>query len=296
MSIVNMKQLLEAGVHFGHPTKRWDPKMKPFIFGKRNGIYIINLQETNNKLKEAYGFIRDKVTEGVMVLFVGTKKQAQEIIKEEAISCGMPFVTRRWIGGTLTNFDKIRSRVNRLKELEELITSGAIHKYPSKEQRLLVKEKDRLEILVGGLKEMKSLPKILFIVDLRKEHNAIKEAVKLNIPIVAVVDTNCNPEQVDYPIPGNDDAIRAIKLFTQVISSAVKAAKEGKEELPIVDESTSEITEQDKELLSQMVTQSGVPSGVPSEDKEEDHIEELARTYEEKFGSDDDFEDFKKPI
>jgi len=289
-----MKQLLEAGVHFGHPTKRWDPKMKPFIFGKRNGIYIINLQETNHKLKAAYSFIRNKVSEevGAMVLFVGTKKQAQEIIKEEAISCGMPFVTRRWIGGTLTNFDKIRSRVNRLKELEELIATDAIHKYPSKEQRLLVKEKVRLEILVGGLKEMKSLPKILFIVDLRKEHNAIKEAVKLNIPIVAVVDTNCNPEQVDYPIPGNDDAIRAIKLFTQVISSAVKAAKEGKEELPIVDESTAEITEQDKELLSQMATK----SGVPVEDKEEDHLEELAQTYKERFGANDDEEDFKKPI
>lgn len=227
MSVVSMKQLLEAGVHFGHQTRRWNPKMAEYIFTERNGIYIIDLQKTVKKLEEAYNFIRDLTEQGKSVLFVGTKKQAQESVKEEAIRCGAYYVNARWLGGMLTNFTTIRRRVNRLKQLREMQENGTFDLLPKKEVIKLNLEIEKLEKFLGGIKDMKDLPGALFIVDPRKEKIAVAEAKKLGIPIIAIVDTNCDPDEVDYVIPGNDDAIRAVKLLAGVMANGVIEGKEG---------------------------------------------------------------------
>jgi len=229
MSIVSMKQLLEAGVHFGHQTRRWNPKMKEYIFTERNGIYIIDLQKTVKKIEEAYEFVKNVASEGGYMLFVGTKKQAQESIQEEALRCGMFYVNQRWLGGMLTNFKTIRKRIDRLHELEKMEEEGLFEVLPKKEVLNLRHEKERLEKYLGGIKNMTELPNALFIVDPRKEKNAILEARKLQIPIVAIVDTNCDPDEVDYVIPGNDDAIRAVKLLTEKMADAVLEGKQGEQ-------------------------------------------------------------------
>ena len=227
MAVVAMKQLLEAGVHFGHQTRRWDPKMAEYIFQARNGIHIIDLQKTSKKIDEAYAFLKEQAEEGKTVLFVGTKKQAQECVKEAAEKSGMYYVDQRWLGGMLTNFDTIRTRVQRLKDLEKMQEDGTFEVLPKKEVILLKKEMEKLERNLGGIKEMDKLPGVIFLVDPKKEYNAIKEAKKLNIPVVGIVDTNCNPEEVDYAIPGNDDAIRAVKLITDVMANAIIEGRQG---------------------------------------------------------------------
>ncbi|MFB1049545.1 30S ribosomal protein S2 [Paraliobacillus sp. JSM ZJ581] len=227
MAVISMKQLLEAGVHFGHQTRRWNPKMKKYIFTERNGIYIIDLQKTVKKVDEAYNFIKQIAEEGGNVLFVGTKKQAQESVKEEAIRSGMYYINQRWLGGTLTNFDTIRKRINRLKDIERMAEDGTFDVLPKKEVVGLLKEKDRLVKFLGGIKEMKQIPDALFIIDPRKERIAVAEAHKLNIPIVGIVDTNCDPDEIDYVIPANDDAIRAVKLLTGKMADAILEAKQG---------------------------------------------------------------------
>ena len=227
MSVVAMKQLLEAGVHFGHQTRRWDPRMAPYIFTARNGIYIIDLQKTAKKIDEAYAVLKNIVDEGKTVIFVGTKKQAQECVKEEAERCGMYYVNQRWLGGMLTNFKTIRNRVNRLKELETMSTDGTFDVLPKKEVIGLKKEMEKLEANLGGIKDMTEIPGAMFVVDPKKERIAILEARKLGIPVIGLVDTNCNPEDVDYVIPGNDDAIRAIKLIVEAMANAVIESKQG---------------------------------------------------------------------
>lgn len=229
MSIISMKQLLEAGVHFGHQTRRWNPKMAKYIFAERNGIYIIDLQKTVKMLEEAYQFVRNLVADGGKILFVGTKKQAQDSIRDEAERCGMYYINHRWLGGTLTNFATIKKRMERLHQLEEMETDGTFDVLPKKEVILLRKEKERLTKFLGGIKEMKQLPDAVYIVDPRKERIAIAEARKLEIPIIAIVDTNCDPDEVDYVIPGNDDAIRAVKLITSKMADAVLEGKHGEE-------------------------------------------------------------------
>ena len=227
MAVVAMKQLLEAGVHFGHQTRRWDPKMAEYIFQARNGIHIIDLQKTSKKLDEAYAFLKEQAEEGKTVLFVGTKKQAQECVKEAAEKCGMYYVDQRWLGGMLTNFDTIRARVQRLKDLEAMQEDGTFDVLPKKEVILLKKEMEKLERNLGGIKEMDKIPEVIFLVDPKKERIAVLEAKKLNIPVIGLVDTNCNPEEVDYPIPGNDDAIRAVKLIADVMANAVIEGRQG---------------------------------------------------------------------
>ena len=227
MAVVAMKQLLEAGVHFGHQTRRWDPKMAEYIFQARNGIHIIDLQKTSKKIDEAYAFVKEQVEEGKTVLFVGTKKQAQECMKEAALSCGMFYIDQRWLGGMLTNFKTIRTRVERLKKLEAMEQDGTFEVLPKKEVIVLKKEMAKLETNLGGIKDMEELPGVIFIIDSKKEAIAIQEAKKLNIPVVGLVDTNCSPEDIDYIIPGNDDAIRSVKLIAQVIANAVIEGKQG---------------------------------------------------------------------
>ena len=227
MSVISMKQLLEAGVHFGHQTRRWNPKMAEYIFTARNGIYIIDLQKTSKKVDEAHAFIKSIAEEGKTVLFVGTKKQAQDAIREEAERCGMYFVNQRWLGGMLTNFKTIRKRIERLKELERMSTDGTFEALPKKEVSQLKKEMEILERNLGGIKEMKKLPGALFIVDPKKEHNAVLEARKLNIPIVGIVDTNCDPDDTDYVIPANDDAIRAVKLIAGAMADGIIEVNQG---------------------------------------------------------------------
>ena len=227
MAVVAMKQLLEAGVHFGHQTRRWDPRMAEYIFQARNGIHIIDLQKTSKKLDEAYAFIKEQAEEGKTILFVGTKKQAQECVKEAAEKSGMFYVNERWLGGTLTNFKTIRKRIERLAELEKMQEDGTFDVLPKKEVILLKKEMDKLEKNLGGIKEMTQIPDVIFVVDPKKEHIAVQEARKLNIPLVGLVDTNCDPNDVDYVIPGNDDAIRAVKLVTDVLANAVIEGKQG---------------------------------------------------------------------
>lgn len=236
MAVISMKQLLEAGVHFGHQTRRWNPKMAPYIFTERNGIYIIDLQRTVKKIEEAYNFVRDLAREGGKILFVGTKKQAQESVKEEAERCGMYYVNVRWLGGTLTNFPTIRRRIDRLKELERMEEEGTMELLPKKEAMRLRKEKEKLERFLGGIKNMRQLPDALFVVDPRKERIAVAEARRLGIPIVAIVDTNCNPDEIDYVIPGNDDAIRAVKLLTSKIADAVLEGLQGQDQPEAVGE------------------------------------------------------------
>ncbi|WXJ94684.1 30S ribosomal protein S2 [Neomoorella carbonis] len=228
--IISMKQLLEAGVHFGHQTRRWNPKMAPYIFTERNGIYIIDLQRTVKKIEEAYNFVRDLARDGGKILFVGTKKQAQEAVKEEAERCGMFYVNVRWLGGTLTNFQTIRRRIERLKELERMEEEGTFEVLPKKEVARLRGEKEKLERYLGGIKEMKNLPDALFIIDPRKERIAVAEGRRLGIPIVAIVDTNCDPDEIDYVIPGNDDAIRAVRLLTSKMADAVLEGLQGQDQ------------------------------------------------------------------
>ena len=230
MAVVAMKQLLEAGVLFGHQTRRWDPKMAEYIFQARNGIHIIDLQKTSKKIDEAYDFMRSQAEEGKKVLFVGTKKQAQECMKEAAEKSGMYYVNQRWLGGMLTNFGTIRKRVERLNELETMQEDGTFDVLPKKEVILLKKEMDKLQKNLGGIKDMTEIPGVLFVVDPKKERIAILEARKLNIPVVGLVDTNCNPEDVDYAIPGNDDAIRAVKLIADVMANAIIEGHQGESE------------------------------------------------------------------
>lgn len=235
MAVISMKQLLEAGVHFGHQTRRWNPKMKKYIYGERNGIHIINLEQTVELIeKDAYPFVVETVKAGKSILFVGTKKQAQEAIKSEAERCGMFYINSRWLGGTLTNYKTIKSRIERLNKLNAMEKSGEFDLLPKKEVALLKGERDKLELNLGGIREMRNLPGAMFIVDPSSEDIAVKEARKLNIPIVAITDTNCDPDEIDHVIPGNDDAIRAVKLIASVIADAVIEAKGGvqMEEVP----------------------------------------------------------------
>ena len=256
MAVVAMKQLLEAGVHFGHQTRRWDPKMAEYIFQARNGIHIIDLSKTSKKLDEAYNFVKEQVEEGKTVLFVGTKKQAQECIKEAAQKCNMFYVDQRWLGGMLTNFDTIQSRVKRLEDLNQMEEDGTFDVLPKKEVILLKKEMDKLERNLGGIKDMKELPGVVFVVDPKKERIAVLEAKKLGIPVVGLVDTNCNPEDVDYAIPGNDDAIRAVKLIADVIANAVIEGKQGvdgkvtTEEMPASEETAEEDAKSMEEVVA----------------------------------------------
>ena len=229
MAVVSMKQLLEAGVHFGHQTRRWNPKMAEYIYMERNGIYIIDLQKTVKKLEEAYDFVRTLAENGQSILFVGTKKQAQEAVKEEAERVGMYYVNARWLGGMLTNFKTMRTRIDRLQQLRKMQEDGTFDMLPKKEVIKLTGEIAKLEKYLGGVKEMRRLPSALFVIDPRKERNAIAEARKLRIPIVAIVDTNCDPDEVDYPIPGNDDAIRAIRLISATMANAVQEGRQGED-------------------------------------------------------------------
>jgi small subunit ribosomal protein S2 len=220
MSVISMKQLLEAGVHFGHQTRRWNPKMKPFIFGARNGIYIIDLQRTVKLFRQAYQFAVNSAAAGETVLFVGTKRQAQDAIREEAQRCGMYYINHRWLGGMLTNFKTIKKGIDRLKELDAMVADGSINRFHKKEILVLQREREKLELNLGGIKEMSRVPAVVYIVDPHKEKIAVSEANRLGIPVVAIVDTNCDPDVIDYPIPGNDDAIRAIRLVTAKMADA----------------------------------------------------------------------------
>ena len=239
MAVISMKQLLEAGVHFGHQTRRWNPKMATYIFTERNGIYIIDLQKTVKKLEEAYFFVRDIAAAGDSILFVGTKKQAQDAIKEEAERCGMYFVNARWLGGMLTNFKTMRTRIARLNQLQKMQQDGTFDLLPKKEVIKLQLEIAKLEKYLGGVENMKSLPGALFIVDTRKERNAIAEAHKLGIPVVAIADTNCDPDEIDYVIPGNDDAIRAVRLISSAMADAVLESRQGEQ----MEEASAEVEE-----------------------------------------------------
>ena len=236
MSVVAMKQLLEAGVHFGHQTRRWDPRMAPYIFTERNGIYIIDLQKTAKKIDEAYAVLKGIIDEGKTVIFVGTKKQAQECVKEEAERCGMYYVNQRWLGGMLTNFGTIKNRVEKMKKIEAMEQDGTFDLLPKKEVIGLKKELEKLQKNLGGIREMNEVPGAMFVVDPKKERIAILEARKLGIPVIGLVDTNCNPEDVDYVIPGNDDAIRAIKLIVEAMANAVIESKQGESMVKEVEE------------------------------------------------------------
>ena len=260
MAVVAMKQLLEAGVHFGHQTRRWNPKMAEYIFQARNGIHIIDLQKTSKKIDEAYEFLRSQSEEGKTVLFVGTKKQAQECIKEAAEKCGMYYVDQRWLGGMLTNFSTIKNRIQRLKDIEKMQEDGTFDVLPKKEVINLKKEMEKLQANLGGIKDMEELPGVLYIVDPKKEYNAINEAKRLNIPVVGIVDTNCNPEVLDYPIPGNDDAIRSVKLITDAMANAIIEGKQGEsfelEEEENQEESVEESSEKTPETMEEVVANS----------------------------------------
>lgn len=259
MSVVSIKQLLECGVHFGHQTRRWNPKMKPYIFTERNGVYIIDLQKTVKGLEKAYDFIREVSKSGGSVLFVGTKRQAQEIVREEALRCGQFYINQRWLGGLLTNFPTIRKRVNRMVELQKMEEDGTFEKMPKKEVNVLRKQKEKLEKYLIGIRDMKDLPDALFIIDPRRETIAVQEARKLGIPVASIVDTNCDPEVIDYPIPGNDDAIRAIKLMFSLMANAVIEGRQGvdgsllpQEEESIESEETIEVREKLHEAYAEV--------------------------------------------
>ena len=275
MAVVAMKQLLEAGVHFGHQTRRWDPKMAEYIFQARNGIHIIDLQKTSKKIDEAYEFLKEQVEEGKTVLFVGTKKQAQECMKEAAIKSGMYYVDQRWLGGMLTNFDTIRARVQRLKDLETMQEDGTFDVLPKKEVILLKKEMEKLERNLGGIKEMEKIPGVIFLVDPKKERIAVLEAKKLNIPIIGLVDTNCNPEEVDYPIPGNDDAIRAVKLIADVMANAVIEGKQGESfDVEQASEENQEVEETEPTSMEEVVEKIEEEEKEDIEDKEDNENNE----------------------
>lgn len=228
MAIVTMKELLEVGAHFGHQTRRWDPRMKDYIYAERNGIHIFDLRITVKKIEEAYAFVSNLAKEGKTIIFVGTKKAAQDIVKEEAKRCGMMYVNQRWVGGLLTNFSTVRARINRLKELEKLVEEGYLETITIKEKVKVERELAKLQKLFEGVKDMNALPGAVFITDTHKERSAILEARRLHIPVIAIVDSNSNPEEIDYPLPGNDDAIRSLRLFTSIIANAVIEGKEGK--------------------------------------------------------------------
>ncbi len=281
MAVVTMKSLLESGVHFGHQVKRWDPRMKKYIFAERNGIHIIDLQKTIAAIKDSYEAVRKIVASGKSVLFVGTKKQAQQAIQKEAERCGMFYVNNRWLGGMLTNFSTIKKSLQRLKKIEKMEVDGTFNNLTKKEVANLLKEKSKLEKNLGGIKEMKDLPGVLFIIDTHKEQIAVAEARRMGIPVVAVVDTNCNPEGITYPIPGNDDAIRAISLFTSIIANAVVEAN-NEEGLKIIetlgDEEEVQTDASTKKDDEEIVDYSNY---TPSEPKEEDVAEE--EDLEEKF-------------
>ena len=252
MSVVSMKSLLEAGVHFGHQTRRWNPKMSKFIFTERNGIYIIDLQKTVKQIDDAYNYVRDIVADGGEVLFVGTKKQAQEAIETEAKRCGQHFVSQRWLGGMLTNFKTIKTRINRLHKLYEMEEDGTFDLLPKKEVSQLEREREKLEKNLGGIRKMNKMPSVLFVVDPKKEYIAVHEAKILGIPVVGIVDTNCDPDELDIAIPGNDDAIRAVKLLTSTIADAVIEANQGREDSEDVYSETENDTEEtDEELVSE---------------------------------------------
>ena len=249
-NVVSMKALLEAGVHFGHQTRRWNPKMAPYIYTERNGIYIIDLQKTVKGLEKAYDFVREIAKEGGSVLFVGTKRQAQDPIRDEALKCGQFYINQRWLGGLLTNFATIRRRVTRMVELQQMEEDGSINKYPKKEVVKLRKERDKLEKYLSGIKEMKDAPDAIFVIDPRRETIAVLEARKLEIPVIAIVDTNCDPDLIDYPIPGNDDAIRAIELVVGLMANAFIEGRQGQdarqaEEEPAEEEAAAEAAEED---------------------------------------------------
>ncbi len=260
MGVVSMKQLLEAGVHFGHQTRRWNPKMKNYIFTERNGIYIIDLQRTVKRIDEAYNYFKDIAFRGEKVLFVGTKKQAQESVQKEAERCGMFYVNQRWLGGMLTNFQTIRKRIDRLYELEKMEEDGLFEVLPKKEVTRLNHEKEKLERFLGGIKHMKKLPAAVYIIDPRKERIAVAEARKLGIPIVAIVDTNCDPDEIDLVIPGNDDAIRAVKLITSKLADSVL---EGKQGMQMEDDEADKVDEADE------VIEEGEEGKEDKEDKED---------------------------
>lgn len=272
MSVVSMKSLLEAGVHFGHQTRRWNPKMKKFIFTERNGIYIIDLQKTVKQIEEAYNYVRDLVADGGTVMFVGTKKQAQEAIETEAKRAGQPYVSQRWLGGMLTNYKTIKSRINRLHELKELEENNTFDLLPKKEVIQLRHEMERLEKYLGGIKDMKGLPDCLFIIDPKNESIAVNEARILGIPVVAVVDTNTDPDEVDIPIPGNDDAIRAVKLLTSVIADAVVEANQGAQhdEVDSEDSENEESQEDFEDEESEEVEDEEETEDEESEENQED--------------------------
>ncbi|CDD27775.1 MAG: 30S ribosomal protein S2 [Clostridia bacterium] len=251
MAVVAMKQLLEAGVHFGHQTKRWDPKMAEYIYQARNGIHIIDLQKTSKKIDEAYKFMKDIAEEGKTILFVGTKKQAQECVKDAAIKSNMFYVDQRWLGGMLTNFKTIKTRIARLNKLEEMENDGTFEVLPKKEVAALKNEKEKLEKNLGGIRDMKEMPGAMFVVDPKNERIAVLEAKKLNIPIVGLVDTNCNPEDVDYPIPGNDDAIRAVKLITDVMANAIIEGRQGE----ALDNEQEEIATEEPTSIEEVVAE-----------------------------------------
>ena len=268
MAVVAMKQLLEAGVHFGHQTRRWDPKMAEYIFQARNGIHIIDLQKTSKKLDEAYAFLKEQAEEGKTVLFVGTKKQAQECVKEAAEKCGMYYVNQRWLGGTLTNFGTIRKRIDRLEELERMQEDGTFDVLPKKEVIILKKEMEKLEKNLGGIKDMKELPGVMFIVDPKKERIGILEAKKLGIPVIGLIDTNCNPEDVDYPIPGNDDAIRAVALIVDCMANAIIEGKQG-ESMEAVENKTVEKAEETAlESIEEVVAENEVAENADENKKD----------------------------
>ena len=293
MAVVAMKQLLEAGVHFGHQTRRWDPKMAEYIFQARNGIHIIDLQKTSKKLDEAYAFLKEQAEEGKTVLFVGTKKQAQECVKEAAEKCGMYYVNERWLGGTLTNFTTIRKRIGRLVELETMQEDGTFDVLPKKEVILLKKEMEKLQKNLGGIKEMEELPGVMFIVDPKKERIGILEARKLGIPVIGLVDTNCNPEDVDYAIPGNDDAIRAVKLIADCMASAVIEGRQG-ESIETVEEAmeSEEIVEEPVDMEEVIAEEESVEE-VNQEDKPKKVAKKAKK--EETTEATDETEEVEKP-
>ena len=274
MAVVAMKQLLEAGVHFGHQTRRWDPKMAEYIFQARNGIHIIDLQKTSKKLDEAYSFLKEQVEEGKSVLFVGTKKQAQECVKEAAEKCGMFYVNQRWLSGTLTNFKTIRKRIERLAKLEEMQADGTFDVLPKKEVILLKKEMEKLEKNLGGIKNMEELPGVMFIVDPKKERIGILEARKLGIPVIGLVDTNCNPEDVDYAIPGNDDAIRAVALIADCMANAVIEGKQGESMEAVETEMAEQVEETAPESIEEVVAAEESKNEEASEASVEEKVEE----------------------
>jgi small subunit ribosomal protein S2 len=299
MTVISMKALLESGVHFGHRTHKWHPAMKPYIFTERNSIHIIDLQKTVKALTLAYNTVRDTVAEGGMILFVGTKRQAQETIQEEAVRCGMPYVTIRWLGGMLTNWRTIRARINELERLERMRDRGDFGRITKKEALILSREIERLELLLGGIRNMTDLPELLFVVDVRREATAIHEANLLNIPVVALVDTNCDPRDIDYVIPSNDDAIRAIKLLVSKMADAVLEGKALRKDLPEEEAAPAKVVMQgaeepelsDEELLG-AATLAKLSPRLPLSDVEEELEEEAEEKEEEEFLSlDNELED-----